>query len=216
MRIAVLGSGNVGRAVAAGLSKAGHDVVVGTRDTSRPELEQWSAESGVPLVEQPEAGRHAEVLVNATPGQASAGALAAAGGAELDGTIVLDVANPLDFSAGFPPSLSVCNTDSLAESLQRAFPSLRVVKALNTVYMEVMVDPGQLAEPSSLFVAGDDADAKSTVVDMLTSLGWDRDQIFDLGELAAARGAEAYVLLWLRLMRSLGTATFNVRVVRAG
>jgi predicted dinucleotide-binding enzyme len=154
------------------------------------------------------------VLVNATPGQASAEALAGAGGADLDGTVVLDVANPLDFSAGFPPSLTVANTDSLAESLQRAFPRLRVVKALNTVTSAVMVGPGRLGEASSLFMAGDDADAKATVVDVLASLGWDRDQIFDLGGLAAARGTEGYLLLWVRLMQALGTADFNVRVVR--
>lgn len=215
MRIAVLGSGNVGRAVAVGLNKAGHDVVVGSRNPSRPELEQWATESGVRPVSPAEAGRHGEVLVNATPGSASAEALAGAGGTDLDGTIVLDVANPLDFSAGFPPSLTVCNTDSLAESLQRDFPRLRVVKALNTINSAVMIDPGQLAEPSALFIAGDDADAKATVVEVLNSLGWDREQIFDLGGLAAARGTEAYVLLWVRLMQSLGTADFNVRIVRA-
>jgi predicted dinucleotide-binding enzyme len=197
------------------LSKAGHDVVVGTRDPSRTELARWSADSGVPLVALAEAGRHGEVLVNATPGGASAGALAVAGGADLDGTIVLDLANPLDFSAGFPPSLSVSNTDSLAESLQRGFPRLRVVKALNTINSGVMVDPGHLAEPSALFIAGNDAAAKATVVEVLASLGWDREQVFDLGGLDAARGTEAYVLLWVRLMQSLGTADFNVRVVRA-
>src|SRR5215211_2065191 len=206
MRVAVLGSGNVGRAVAAGLSKAGHDVVLGSRDASRGDLDAWSAGTGVRVAAPADAGRHAEVLVNATPGEASADALGAAGAAELDGTVVLDLANPLDFSAGFPPSLSVVNTDSLAESLQRAFPNVRVVKALNTVNLEVMVDPGRLAEPTALFVAGDDAGAKAAVVELLTTLGWDRGQLFDLGPLQAARGAEAYFLLWIRLMQALGTA----------
>jgi 8-hydroxy-5-deazaflavin:NADPH oxidoreductase len=215
MRIAVLGSGNVGRTVAAGLSKAGHDVVLGSRETSRPEVAQWSSDTGVRVAEPAEAGRHGEVLVNATPGVASAEALAGAGCHDRDGTVVLDLANPLDFSAGFPPSLTVANTDSLAESLQRQFPRLRVVKALNTVTPAVMVDPGQLAEPTALFVAGDDADAKATVAGMLASLGWDREQIFDVGGLSAARGTEAYVLLWVRLMQALGTADFNIRVVRA-
>jgi len=214
MRIAVVGSGNVGRAVAAGLGRAGHDVVLGSRDTSRAELVEWSAESGVRLVAPAEAGRHGEVLVNATPGDGSVDALRAAGGADLDGTVVLDLANPLDFSSGFPPSLSVANTDSLAESLQRAFPRLRIVKAMNTVNLEVMVDPGRLAEPTALFIAGDDQDAKTTVTELLADLGWQRDQLFDLGPLEAARGPEAYFLLWIRLMQSLGTADFNVRVVR--
>ena len=215
MRIAVVGSGNVGRALAAGLGKAGHDVVLSSRDTARPELVQWSQDSGVRLVPPAEAGKHAEVLVNATPGAASADALALVGGAELDGTIVIDVANPLDFSAGFPPSLTVANTDSLAESLQRAFPGLRIVKALNTVTLDVMVAPGRLAEPTALFIAGNDAEARATVTEVLATLGWDRDQLFDIGPLDAARGAEAYFLLWIRLMQSLGTADFNVRVVRS-
>lgn len=217
MRVAVLGSGSVGRAVAAGMSKAGHEVVLATRDTTRAELQRWSSETGVPLAVPVEAARGVEVLVNATPGDASAAALAGAGagGDELAGTVVLDLANPLDFSAGFPPSLTVANTDSLAETLQRAFPRLRVVKALNTVNVEVMVDPGGLAEPSALFVAGDDAGAKATVTELLVSLGWDRDQLVDLGPLQAARGSEAYLLLWVRLMQALGTPKFNVRLVRA-
>lgn len=215
MRVGVLGSGNVGRAVAAGLAKAGHDVVVGSRVPSRAELVSWADASTVRVVPPAGAGEHAEVLVNATPGEASEAALKAAGAAGLDGTVVLDLANPLDFSGGFPPSLSVMNTDSLAEGLQRAFPNLRVVKTLNTVNLEVMVDPGRLGEPTALFVAGNDADAKAAVTDLLASLGWQREQLFDIGALDAARGTEAYFLLWVRLMQSLGTPIFNVRVVRA-
>jgi predicted dinucleotide-binding enzyme len=215
MRVGVLGSGNVGRTVAAGLAAAGHEVVLGTRDTSKAELVEWAGGSRVRLAEPPEAAGHGEVVVNATPGDASEQAVRAAGGAELDGTVLLDLANPLDFSHGFPPSLSVSNTDSLAESLQRAFPNLRVVKALNTVNADVMVTPGGLPEPTALFVAGDDDGAKSTVTELLTSLGWQRDQLFDLGPLAAARGTEAYLLIWVRLMQSLGTPNFNVRIVRA-
>jgi predicted dinucleotide-binding enzyme len=215
MRIGVLGGGQVGRTLAAGLTKAGHDVVLGSRDTSRAELVDFATDSGVRLGSPAEAASHAEVLVNATPGMASEAALRAAGGADLDGTVLLDVANPLDFSAGFPPSLGVANTDSLAESLQRAFPNLRVVKALNTVNCNVMVDPGTLAEPSALFVAGDDAQAKDAVKSLLTSLGWQADQLVDLGGLSGARGMEAYLLLWIGLMGALGTAKFNVRLVPA-
>jgi len=214
MRISVLGSGGVGRTVAAGLAKAGHDVVLGSRDVTRDELVRWADAADVRLAGPAEAAGGAELVVNATPGEASEQALADAGAGELDGVVLMDVANPLDFSGGFPPSLFVANTDSLAERLQRAFPNLRVVKALNTVNAGVMVDPGQLAEASALFVAGEDAEAKATVVEVLASLGWDRNQIVDLGGVAAARGAEAYLLLWLALMGALGTPQFNVRIVR--
>lgn len=214
MRIAVLGSGNVGRTVAAGLVKAGHEVVLGTRDPSRGDLTEWAGGAGVRLAEPATAARHGEILVNATPGEAAEQALADAGAGDLDGVTLVDVANPLDFSGGFPPSLFVSNSDSLAERLQRAFPRLRVVKTLNTVNAGIMVDPGQLSEPSAIFVAGDDADAKASVSAVLASLGWQPDQIFDLGGVAAARGAEAYLLLWLNLMQALGTPQFNIRVVR--
>jgi 8-hydroxy-5-deazaflavin:NADPH oxidoreductase len=206
---------SVGRTLAAGLAKSGHDLMLGSRDTSRDELVDFSTDTGVRLGSPADAATHAEVLVNATPGMASEDALRAAGAADLDRTVLLDVANALDTSAGFPPSLGVANTDSLAESLQRAFPNLRVVKALNTVNCAVMVDPGSLAEPSTLFIAGDDARAKTDVTALITGFGWQPDQLVDLGGLTGARGMEAYVLLWIRLMGALGTANFNVRLVPA-
>jgi predicted dinucleotide-binding enzyme len=214
MRIAVLGSGQVGRTVAAGLVKAGHGVVLGTREPSRADLVEWAGGAGVQLAEPAPAVRLGEIVVNATPGTAAEQALADAGMAELDAVILLDLANPLDMSAGFPPKVLVSNSDSLAERLQRVFPKLRVVKALNTVNNSVMVDPGQLSEPTAIFLSGDDASAKAGVRTVLESLGWQPDQIFDLGGLATARSAEAYLMLWLDLMRSLGTPQFNIRVVR--
>lgn len=214
MRIAVLGSGEVGRTVAAGLAAAGHEVVLGTRDPAKAELTGWAGPVGVRLALPGEAAAHGEVLVNATPGGSSEQALADAGADKLDGTVLLDLANPLDFSGGFPPSLSVSNTDSLAETLQRRFPALRVVKTLNTVNSDLMVNPGLLAEPSAIFVAGDDADAKAVVSQVLGSLGWQADQIVDVGAASAARGTEAYLLLWVNLMGALGTSRFNVRIVR--
>ena len=212
MRIAVVGSGGVGRTVAAGLAAIGNDVVLGTRDTSVEELVQWAREARVRLATPAEAVEHGELVVNATPGRASERALADAGLGAAGATILLDLANPLE--GLFPPSLFVSNTDSLAERLQRALPDVRVVKALNTVNAEIMVDPGRLAEPSALFLAGDSAVAKETVARLLGSLGWGRDQVIDLGGIEAARGAEAYLLLWVSVMGALGTARFNVRIVR--
>lgn len=126
----------------------------------------------------------------------------------------MDVSNPLDASSGFPPSLFVCNTDSLAEQLQRRFPIAKVVKTLNTVNNMLMVDPARLPESHNVFVAGDDADAKAVVTSLLRQLGWPAEDILDLGGLESARGMEMYLPLWLRLMGVLGHADFNIKIVR--
>ena len=157
-----------------------------------------------------EAAAGADLVVNATSGTASLDALA---GLDLDGTVLLDVANPLDFSGGFPPSLSVSNTDSLAEQIQRAHPEAVVVKALNTVTAGVMVDPGKLAEPTAIFVAADDPGGRARVRGLLAELGW--SDIVEFPSLDAARGLEMWLPLWVRLMGTLGTADFNLKIVRA-
>lgn len=207
MRIAVIGTGSAGRALADGLRRIGHDVVTGTRD---PEVtaarEEWN---GGALASYAQAAVGADLVVNATGGQVSLAALAQV---DLDGKILLDVANPLDFSAGFPPTLSVKDTDSLAEQIQRAHPEARVVKSLNTVNGAVMVDPGRLAEPTTIFVAGDDAGARGVVRELLSDLGW--TDIVEFEALDAARGLEMWLPLWVRLMGTLGTADFNLRLVR--
>ena len=138
--------------------------------------------------------------------------LGLAGADNLAGKVVVDIANPLDFSAGFPPTLSVKDTDSLGEQVQRAFPQARVVKALNTLNASLMVEPRSLGQSSTVFVSGEDADAKATVVDLLESFG--HDDVIDLGGLETARGTEMLLPIWLRLMGALGTAQFNFKVVR--
>ena len=135
-----------------------------------------------------------------------------AGAANLAGKVVVDVSNPLDFSQGMPPTLSVKDTDSLGEQVQRAFPDARVVKTLNTLNAELMVDPGRLGRPHTVFVSGDDAAAKETVTGLLRELG--HQDVVDLGGIETARGTEMYLPLWLRLMGALGTVDFNVHVVR--
>ncbi len=208
MKIAVIGTGSVGRTLAAAFGRIGHDVVIGTRDpeTTRSR-EDWSASQ--PLATYAAAAVGADLVVNATSGQVSLGALAQV---DLDGKVLLDVANPLDFSGGFPPTLTVKDTDSLAEQIQRAHPEARVVKSLNTVNAAVMGDPGSLGEPTTIFVAGDDPVARGVVRELLTDLGW-RD-IVEFETLEAARGLEMWLPLWVRLMGALGTADFNLRLVR--
>lgn len=215
MRMAVLGTGSAGRTVAGALDRLGHEVVVGTRD---PEATQrrsdWVAlPDGVPLRPFATVADGADLVVNATHGMASLSALEAVGSERLAGKVLLDVSNPLDFSAGFPPTLSVKDTDSLAEQIARAFPDTRVVKALNTVTAAVMVDPTLVGDgDTTVFAASDDADARTVVVGLLRELGW-RD-VVELPELSAARALEMYLPLWVRLMAALGTPEFNVKLVR--
>ncbi|MDJ0458080.1 NAD(P)-binding domain-containing protein [Arthrobacter sp. NQ7] len=228
MRIAVLGTGTVGRALAAAFSRLGHEVVLGTRDPGetaarstpdamggRPFNEWLESHGGIRLATFADAAGSSELVVNATNGAASLAALAAAGEARLAGKILVDVSNPLDFTQGMPPVLNPVNTESLAERIQRAFPEARVVKTLNTMNAGLMVDPRRLADGEhSVFVSGDDSDARKTVTGLLAELG--HKDVIDLGDITTARGAEMVLPLWLRLFGVLGTPDFNFKVVRAG
>lgn len=213
MRIAVLGTGVVGRTLAASFAAAGHDVVVGTRDPGATgRRAEWET-SRLRLATFRAAAEHAEVVVNATHGASSLDVLAQAGADALLDTVLLDVGNPLDFTAGFPPTLLVKDTDSLAEQIQRAYPGARVVKSLNTVSAEVMVDPAAVgAGDTTMFVAGDEADAKEVVTLLLGELGW--QDVIDLGDLTAARGMEMWLSLWVRVYGAVDGRVFNIKVVR--
>lgn len=145
-------------------------------------------------------------------GSAALDMLTAAGADHLAGKVVLDISNPLDFSAGFPPTLFVKDTDSLGEQVQAAFPEARVVKSLNTLTAALMVEPGLLGATTTVFVSGDDAAAKATVTDLLTGFG--HTDVIDLGGIETARGTEMFLPLWLRTMGALGTGMFNISVVR--
>jgi 8-hydroxy-5-deazaflavin:NADPH oxidoreductase len=226
MNYAVIGSGVVGQSVAGRLAELGHDVTIGTRDVAatrartdpdqygNPPISAWLEQHpNVGLATFAAAAAGAEIVVNATAGEKSIDALTAAGAANLDGKVLIDIANPLDFSAGMPPTLSVCNTDSLGEQIQREFPDTRVVKALNTMNAVVMVDPKQLAGGDhTVFVCGNDAAAKATVTEILRSFGW--SDIVDLGDITAARGTEMWLPIWLRLWGALQVPAFNLKVVR--
>ncbi|PWU61019.1 NADP oxidoreductase [Micromonospora globispora] len=217
MRIAVLGTGMVGRAIAARAAELGHEVTVGTRDVAATRSGDWAqwatTHPDVELAGYADATANAELVVNATSGDGSLPALTAAGEEHLAGKVLLDIANPLDFSKGFPPTLSVLNDDSLGERIQRAFPRTRVVKALNTLTADLMTHPRQLADGDhTVFVSGDDADAKKVVTELLASFG--HTDVIDLGDITTARGTEMLLPLWLRLYGTLGTGIFNIKVVR--
>src|SRR5262245_55810754 len=169
----------------------------------------------VALVSATEAGADAGLIVNATNGSGSIPMLELAGEENLAAKVVVDVSNPLDFSQGRPPSLFVSNTDSLGEQIQRRFPRARVVKTLNTMNCEVMVDPSRVPGDHDVFVCGDDDDAKRQVVELLGSFGWPAARIRDLGGISAARGTEMYLALWLRLWGVVGSGDFNIAVVQS-
>ena len=225
MKLAVLGTGMVGQAIAARLSGLGHDVTIGTRDPQatlarsgpdgmgNPPFSAWAADHpDVALATFADAARSAELVVNATSGFGALPALEQAGADSLAGKVLIDISNPLDFSQGFPPTLFVKDTDSLGEQIQRAFPQTRVVKTLNTLNANLMVNPQELGVESSVFVSGNDATAKSTVTELLESFG--HTDVIDLGDISTARGTEMLLPVWLRLMGALGTAAFNFKIVR--
>ena len=216
MRIGVLGTGAVGRAIATRLHQLGHEVTMGSRSADSEPLAEWIAAAGEGAGGGTfaEAAAGAELLFNCTAGIASLQALEAAGAENIAGKTLVDVAVPLDFSAGFPPSLAICNDDSLGEQIQAAHPEARVVKALNTVNSAVMVDPGRLRGDHSIFVCGEDGAAKAQVSALLEAIGWPPESIVDLGGIEAARGTEMYLPLWLRLYGHFGDADFNIAICR--
>jgi 8-hydroxy-5-deazaflavin:NADPH oxidoreductase len=212
MRMGVLGSSLAAQAISARLAELGHDAMIGTSDIEK--LKGWqSSNQRVMVGSFAETAVHGEMIFNATDGAASLNALRLAGEENLAGKILVDVSNPLDFANGFPPSLTVVGTDSLAEQIQRAFPSMRVVKTLNTVTARVMTHPLEVANGDHhVFISSNDIDAKAQVTDLLRSFGW--IHIFDLGDLSTARGTEAYLLLWVRLYGAMNTSMINVKIMK--
>lgn len=225
MNIAVLGTGVVGRTLAAGLARSDHEVVIGTRDVEKtlargetdrmgnPPFAKWHEEHhDIRLATFAEAATDTAVIVNATSGATSLDVLEQVGASGLSDKPLVDVANPLEFSGGMP-ILSVCNTDSLAEQIQRTYPETKVVKTLNTMNARVMTQPDRVPGDHDVFMAGDDEGAKATVHALLRGLGWKDHNILDLGQISAARGLEMYLPLWLSLMQNLRTPDFNIKVV---
>ena len=199
MRIGVLGTGMVGRTIAGALAERGHDVRVGSRTASDD------------AVVFADAAAHGEVLFNCTSGGVSLDALAAAGEENLAGKLLIDVSNPLDGSGGVYTSA----TESVGEQIQQAFPAARVVKSLNTVNCNLMVDPASVPGDHVLFVCGDDQQAKEQARGLLGELGWPAERVIDLGDIAGARAVEHYILLWIRLWRATGGPQFNIAVAAA-
>ena len=214
MKLGVLGTGMVGNAIGTKLVALGHDVKMGSRTVTNEKAEAWAKQAGRGASQGTfaDAAAHGEVIFNCTSGSGALEALTSAGKENLRDKVLVDVAVPLDFSKGMPPTLFVFGDNSLGEQIQRAFPETKVVKALNTVNCQVMVDPSRVPGDHDIFVSGNDAAAKATVTEILRDwFGW--KSIIDLGDITTARGTESYVLLWLRLWGALGSADFNIKVI---
>lgn len=216
MKIAVLGTGMVGTTIGSKLAALGHEVRMGARQATNEKAQAWAKSAGpkASVGTFADAAAFGELVFNCTSGGGSLAALDAAGAANLRAKILIDVSNPLDFSKGMPPSLFVSNTDSLGEQIQRAFPETKVVKTLNTLNCELMVNPSRLAGGDhDVFVSGNDEEAKGRVAEILRDwFGWKR--VIDLGDITTARGTESWLPMWVRLWGALGTAEFNLKIVR--
>ena len=214
MQIGVLGSGVTAQTIGSKLIQLGHEVMLGSREEANANAVAWARDQG---------GQHAlygtfmnaaafgEIIFNCTLGSGTLGALEQAGAENLKSKILIDTSNPLDRTTD-QWSLTVCNNDSLGEQIQRAYPEARVVKTLNTVNANVMVDPAKLLERTHVFVSGDDIEAKATVVRILRDwFGW--KEIIDLGGIETSRSVEMYVLLWHSLRNAISSQRFNIKVV---
>lgn len=217
MRIAVFGTGEVGRTIGTKLLALGHEVHLGSRTATNEKAVAWAKEAGgkAKAGTYAEAAAGAELVFNCTQGAGTLEALKAAGEGALDGKVVVDVSNPLDFSKGMPPSLFISNTDSLGEAVQRAFPKARVVKTLNTMWCGLMVNPRLLPDAHVNFLCGNDAGAKAAVKTLLETFGWKPEELLDLGDITCARGTESMLPLWLRVWGATKTGAFNFKLVAA-
>ena len=217
MKIAVLGTGMVGNAIATKLVDIDHQVMMGSRTAYSDAGQEWLGSVGgkARIGTFADAAAFGEIVIDCTNGANSLAALRQAGATNLRGKILIQVGNPLDNSKGMPPSLTLCNTDSLGEQVQREFPEVRVVKALNTVNCDVMVEPSRVPGDHDLFICGNDAAAKSEVTSRLSEwFGWKSANIVDLGDITNSRGTEMFLALWVRLWGVLGTPHFNIHVIR--
>ncbi|HEX5316160.1 MAG TPA: NAD(P)-binding domain-containing protein [Candidatus Kapabacteria bacterium] len=214
MKIGVLGTGMVGQAIGSKLAELGHEVRIGSRSATNEKADEWTKKAGKLASHGTfaDAASFGEIVFNCTNGMSSLEALRMAGAKNFVGKLLIDVSNPLDFSKGFPPTLSVCNDDSLAEQIQREFPDAKVVKTLNTVNCQLMVNPSLVPGEHDLFLSGNDIEAKAQVRGILESFGW--KSIIDLGDITTARGAEQLLPIWVRLMGLFKTPQFNFHIAR--
>ncbi|MEV0037765.1 NAD(P)-binding domain-containing protein [Streptomyces sp. NPDC050804] len=213
-RIGLLGTGNVAKVLGAKLILLGHEVVLGSRDPENSPVAEWAAGHGAGLTGLAEAAAGADLVVNTAPGLASLDVLTKAGADNLRGKVIIDVSNGIESRNGVT-AVATPDGGSIAEQLQSAFPEARVVKTLNTMAGQVMVDPGRIPGHHTVFLSGDDPAAKAEVTELLKSFGWSDTQILDIGGVVTARATEAALLLFIHLFSTFGSPEFNLSVAKA-
>ena len=230
MKIAIIGTGSVGRTIASKLAELNYEVMMGTRNVSdkmadsakdnygNPPFNEWFKNNNkVKLGSFSEAATFGDLVINATNGRNSVTALILAGAKNLAGKVMIDIANPLDFSNGMPPSLlpGLNNTNSLGEEIQKTFPETLVVKTLNTMWCGLMINPGILGGGDHInFICGNNTEAKIKVKKLLYQFGWKDENIIDLGDITGARATESMLPIWLRVMGVFKSGAFNFKLVR--
>ncbi len=216
-KIAVLGTGMVGNVIGTKLIQLGYEVKMGSRTASNEKALAWVKANGknASAGTFADAAAFGEIIFNCTKGDVALQALEQAGAENLGGKVLIDVSNPLDFSKGMPPSLipSLANTNSLGEEIQKLLPETKVVKTLNIVNCEVMVDAGKSGGDPTMFLSGNDSEAKAEVKTILEKFGW--KDIIDLGDITTARGTEMLLPIWLRTWAATGNGHFAFKIVRA-
>lgn len=229
MKVAIIGTGGVGQTIASKLFSLGHQVMIGTRNVDEklasqskdgygnPPFAEWHKQNQlIKLGTFAEAAEFGELVINATQGINSVNALKLADSKNLNGKILIDIANPLDFSNGMPPSLlpALSNIHSLGEEIQKTFPDAKVVKTLSTMWAGIMVNPDMVNNGDHTnFICGNDSEAKRKVISLLNEFGWKNENILDLGDISSARGVEAILPIWLRIMGAKQSAAFNFKIV---
>jgi predicted dinucleotide-binding enzyme len=230
MKIAILGTGNVGQTIASKLAELGHDVMIGTRNVKEklastekdgygnPPFKDWhKSNSKVQLGTFAESAQFGRIVINATHGGSSLVVLKMAGSKNQSGKILIDIANPLDFSNGMPPSLlpGLNNTNSLGEEIQKSFPETKVVKTLNTMWCGLMVNPNMIGGGDHInYLSGNDTEAKAEVKQLLKQIGWKEENLLDIGDISAARATESILPIWLRVMGVTKSGAFNFKLVK--
>ncbi|MGL5892839.1 MAG: NADPH-dependent F420 reductase [Bacteroidia bacterium] len=217
MNIGILGTGSVGETIGSRLIELGHTVKMGSRTAANEKAAAWVAKEGASASAGTfaDAAVFGEIVFNCTKGEFSLDALTLAGAENLKNKVLIDIANPLDFSNGMPPSLSISNTDSLGELLQRSFPDTHIVKALNTMWCGIMVNPRMLNGTHHTYICGNNADAKQKVAAILHQFGWAENEVLDLGDITNARGTESVLPIWLRVYGATKNGVFNFGIVTA-
>lgn len=230
MKIGILGTGAVGRTISSKLLELNYEVMIGTRNVSsklsseakdiygNPPFNEWLKDNPkIKLGTFADAATFGDIIINATNGSNSVKALILAGARNLSGKVLVDIANPLDFSNGMPPSLlpGLNNTNSLGEEIQKTFPDVLVVKTLNTMWAGIMINPNIIGNGDHVnFICGDNTQAKSKVHKLLNEFGWKDDNILDIGDITAARAAESVLPIWLRIMGATQSGVFNFKIVQ--